>query len=246
MDNLLLHRSIRKYKQTPISESVLNEILEVGIRASNTGNMQAYSIIVTKKPEMIERLAPCHYNQFASKAPVQLTFCADFNRFSKWCKQRKAEPGYDNFLAFFTGATDALLTAQNICIASEKRGLGICYLGTTVYNAEKIIEILELPKGVVPIVTVVMGYPDEQPELTDRLPIEAVVHNETYHDYSEEDINRLYVEKESSDLSKRLLEENNKETLAQIFTDNRYPKNLFVNTSNTYLNILKRQGFMNQ
>ncbi|MDR1054279.1 MAG: nitroreductase family protein [Prevotellaceae bacterium] len=246
MENLLAHRSIRVYKNKPVDQQLINEILEAGIRASNTGNMQVYSIVISTLPELIERLAPCHFNQPASKAPVQLTFCVDFNRFTKWCKQRKAEPSYDNFLAFFTGATDALLAAQNVCIAAESKGLGICYLGTTVYNAEKIIEILELPTGVVPIVTLVMGYPDEQPGLTDRLPLEAVVHNETYHDYSEDAINRLYAEKESSSLTKELLEINKKETLAQIFTDNRYSKKLFVDVSRTYLEVLKKQGFMNQ
>lgn len=246
MESLLSHRSIRKYKDTSVNREVLNKILEAGIRASNTGNMQAYSIVVTTAPEMIERLAPCHFNQPASKAPVQLTFCADFNRFTKWCELRNAQPGYDNFLGFLTGATDALLAAQNVCIAAESKGLGICYLGTTVYTAEKIIDILQLPKGVVPVVTVVMGYPDEQPGLTDRLPLEAVVHNETYHDYTAEDIDRLYAEKEALDLTKRLLEENKKETLAQIFTDNRYPKKLFTDVSGSFLEILKKQGFMNQ
>ena len=246
MESLLSHRSIRKYKDTSLNREVLNKILEAGIRASNTGNMQAYSIVVTTAPEMIERLAPCHFNQPASKAPVQLTFCADFNRFTKWCELRNAQPGYDNFLGFLTGATDALLAAQNVCIAAESKGLGICYLGTTVYTAEKIIDILQLPKGVVPVVTVVMGYPDEQPGLTDRLPLEAVVHNETYHDYTAEDIDRLYAEKEALDLTKRLLEENKKETLAQIFTDNRYPKKLFTDVSGSFLEILKKQGFMNQ
>ena len=246
MESLLSHRSIRKYKDTSVNREVLNKILEAGIRASNTGNMQAYSLVVTTAPEIIERLAPCHFNQPASKAPVQLTFCADFNRITKWCELSNAQPGYDNCLGFLTGATDALLAAQKVCIAAESKGLGICYLGTTVYTAEKIIDILQLPKGVVPVVTVVMGYPDEQPGLTDRLPLEAVVHNETYHDYTAEDIDRLYAEKEALDLTKRLLEENKKETLAQIFTDNRYPKKLFTDVSGSFLEILKKQGFMNQ
>ena len=76
------------------------------------------------------------------QAPLVLTFCADFNRFNKWCRQRKADPGYDNFLSFMTAAIDALLAAQNCALAAEAHGLGICYLGTTTYNADKIIEIL--------------------------------------------------------------------------------------------------------
>ncbi len=246
MKAIMSHRSIRKYKSKSIDDSLLNEILLAGTRASNTGNMQVYSIVVTTDAEIKKQLAPCHFNQaMVTQAPVVLTFCADFNRFSKWCEQRKATPGYDNFLSFTTAAIDALLAAQNVCIAAEDKGLGICYLGTTTYTAAKIIEVLGLPKGVVPITTVVVGYPETIPELTDRLPLEAVVHREVYHDYSPDDINRLYAEKEAMPSTKQLLEENKKETLAQIFTDNRYTKKDNVAFSKAFLKVLHDQGFMN-
>ncbi|MCK4989777.1 MAG: NADPH-dependent oxidoreductase, partial [Bacteroidales bacterium] len=196
-DTILNHRTIRKYKIDPIPEQILQYILDAGIRASTTGNMQLYSIISTTDEKIKEELAPCHFNQpMVKEAPVVLTFCADFNRFNKWCRLNKAEPGYDNFLSFMTAAIDALLVAQNVCVAAEDAGLGICYLGTTTYMAGKIIEVLDLPKGVVPLTTVTVGYPDEMPELTDRLPLEAVVHREKYHDYSDSDIHSHYREKE--------------------------------------------------
>ncbi|SDB81720.1 NADPH-dependent oxidoreductase [Williamwhitmania taraxaci] len=246
MKAIMNHRSIRKYKTNRIDDAILNEILLAGTRASNTGNMQVYSIVVTTDAEIKKQLAPCHFNQaMVTQAPVVLTFCADFNRFSKWCEQRKATPGYDNFLSFTTAAIDALLAAQNVCIAAEDKGLGICYLGTTTYTAAKIIEVLGLPKGVVPITTAVVGYPETIPELTDRLPLEAVVHREVYHDYSPDDINRLYAEKEAMPSTKQLLEENKKETLAQIFTDNRYTKKDNVAFSKAFLKVLHDQGFMN-
>jgi nitroreductase len=246
MKALLNHRSIRKYKSDPIDDSLLQEILTAGTRASTTGNMQVYSIIVTREEEVKRQLLPLHFNQqMVMQAPVVLTFCADFNRFNKWCKQRNANPGYDNFLSFFTAAIDALLAAQNVCIAAEEKGLGICYLGTTTYTADKIIEVLKLPKGVVPVTTVVMGYPDEQPELTDRLPLAGVIHHEVYHDYSEGDIDQIYKQKESLPLTKKLLEENKKETLAQIFTDNRYTLKDNVAFSKNLLKVLEQQGFMN-
>jgi hypothetical protein len=179
------------------------------------------------------------------QAPVILTFCADFNRFNKWCLSRKAEPGYDNFLSFFTAAIDALLAAQNAVIEAESQGLGICYLGTTTYLAGQITEILHLPKGVVPVTTVVMGYPDESPDLTDRLPLEAIVHDEIYSDYSAEDIDRIYAEKEALPLTKRLLEENQLETLAQIFTQRRYTLKDNLYFSKEFLNLIEKQGFMN-
>lgn len=246
MSAIMNHRSIRKYKSDPIDKSILDDILLAGTRASTTGNMQVYSIVVTTNQEIKKQLAPCHFNQgMVTQAPVVLTFCADFNRFNKWCQLRKANPGYDNFLSFFTAAIDALLVAQNVCIAAEEQGLGICYLGTTTYTADKIIDILKLPKGVVPITTVVVGYPEEVPELTDRLPLASVIHHDVYQDYSDGDIDQMYSAKEDLPLTKKLLLENNKETLAQIFTDNRYTKKDNVAFSKVFLKVLEQQGFMN-
>lgn len=247
IDTLLNHRTIRKYTSEPVDEPMLNKILEAGTRASTTGNMQVYSIIVSKDQKMKDKLAPCHFNQpMIKEAPVVLTFCADFNRFNKWCKLRNAEPGYDNFLSFVTAAIDALLVAQNVCVAAESEGMGICYLGTTTYLAKNIIDVLELPKGVVPITTVTLGWPAEDPEQIDRLPLESVVHNETYHDYSDEDIDRMYAEKEAREDSKGFVTENDKESLAQVFTDIRYKKADNVTFSNMLLEVLREQGFMNQ
>ena len=247
LDTIFNHKSIRKYKTDLISEKDLQEILEAGTRASTSGNMQVYSIVVTRDEEMKKKLAPTHFNQpMATQAPVVLTFCADVNRFEKWCKQRNADPGYDNFLWFTNAVIDAMLVAQNCCVAAEDKGLGICYLGTTTYTADKIIDILELPKGVVPITTVVVGHPDEDPGLTDRLPLEGVVHYEKYKDYTASDIDDIYAEKESLESTKALLEENQKETLAQVFTDNRYKKADNVHFSNVFFDVLKKQGFFNQ
>lgn len=241
------HRTIRKYKDTPIKEELLSEILYSGTRASTTGNMQVYSIIATTDQEIKDELSPCHFNQpMIKQAPVVLTFCADYNRFNKWCQQRDAVPGYDNFLSFVTGAIDALLAAQNVCIAAEDEGLGICYLGTTIYMAEKIIDILDLPEGVVPLTTVTIGYPDEAPDLTDRLPLDAVVHYEKYRDYSEERIDELYSEKEKLPENIDFIEENGLETLAQVFTNVRYKKADNIAFSNALLGVLKKQGFMRQ
>ena len=245
LDILMQHRTIRKYKEADISNDLLNKILEAGCRASTTGNMQVYSIVVSRDGEMKKKLAGCHFNQsMVEKAPVVLTFCADFNRFNKWCLQSNADPGYGNFLSFFTAAIDALLVAQNVCIAAESEGLGICYLGTTTYLAGKIIELLHLPKGVVPVTTVTIGWPDEHPELVDRLPLDAIVHSETYQDYDQEDIARLYAAKEALPEYIRFVEENQKETLDQVFTDVRYKKADNELFSGMLLEVLKKQGFM--
>lgn len=240
------HRTIRKYKEQQIDIPTLNKILNAGIRASTTGNMQVYSVIVTTDKDIKQSLWECHFKQnMVLQAPVILTFCADFNRFNKWCENRNAEPGYDNFLSFYTASIDALLVAQNVALAAEQEGLGICYLGTTTYNANKIIEILKLPKYVVPVTTLVVGYPDENPELTDRLPLEGVIHYEKYNDYSVNQIDEIYKEKESLSQTKDLIEQNKTENLAQIFTQKRYTKKDNVLFSKSFLKVITEQGFMN-
>jgi nitroreductase len=244
-DLLLNRRTIRKYTHEPVDDKLLNEVLNMGCRCSTTGNMQVYSIIISRSEDKKKVLAPLHFNQkMITEAPVVLTFCADFNRFKKWCSIRNAEPGYDNFLSFFTAAIDALLVAQTVCIAAESKGLGICYLGTTTYMAHKIIEVLKLPKGVVPVTTVTIGWPAEKPELVDRLPLDAVIHNEIYSDYTDDRIEFYYREKEARKDSLQFVKENNKETLAQVFTDVRYKKADNIYFSNMLLQVLKDQGFM--
>lgn len=245
-DILLQHRSVRKYTNTQVADDVLNFVLEAGIRASNTGNMQTYSMIITTDSSLRQKLWEVHFKQdMVLQAPVHITFCADFNRFSSWCEQRDAVPGFDNFLSFFGAAVDALLVSQNVCIAAEAKGLGICYLGTAVYNADKLIEILKLPRLVVPVASIVLGYPEEVPSLTDRLPLIGVVHKEEYHDYSATDIDNIYQEKESMQFYQDLLKINDKATLAQIFTDKRYTKKDNIFFSKKYLEVLNSQGFMN-
>ena len=244
MDSLKQRRTIRKYQQKDISVEMLNDLLESAVRASTVGNMQVYSVIVTRDPARKAKLAPAHFNQpMVQSAPVVLTFCIDLRRFSKWCECRKATPGYNNFEWFVTGAVDTLLAAQTFCVAAEQKGLGICYLGTTTYNPDQIVEVLELPELVFPITTITVGWPADEPAMVDRLPIEAVVHEEVYHDYTPADIDRLYAYKESLAENLQFIAENHKETLAQVFTDVRYTKKDSEAMSVKLWEVMKKQGF---
>ena len=224
---------------------MLNELLETSSRASTMGNLQLYSVVVTRDAEMKKKLAPVHFNQpMVMNAPVVLTFCADFRRTSTWCNERKAVPGYDNFLSFFNASIDTLLLTQTFCTLAEEKGLGICYLGTTVYNPDMLVDILNLPPLVMPVATITVGYPNEHPEQPDRLPLEAFVHEEVYHDYTRADIDRLYAYKESLPENDFFVKENKKETLAQVFAEVRYTKKDNEAMSETFLKTLKKQGFL--
>lgn len=218
-------RTIRKYTNQEVPQALLREIVEEAMHAPTTGNMQLYSVVATYSPEVRKQLAPAHFGQpQLQDCAVALTVCADFNRFVKWCRQRNAEPGYDNLQSLGTACLDAAIFAQALVEAAEKRGLGTCYLGTTTYNAPQIAEILHLPQRVVPVTTITVGYPADKGSDSGRLPVDAVLHIDTYADYSAADIDRLYAEKEARADSKQFAAENGKDTLAQVFTDVRYTR----------------------
>ena len=245
MESLNKRRSIRKYADKDVSNELLTRLLREAERTQTMGNLQLYSVVVTRSEEKKRQLAPAHFNQpMVTGTPVVLTFCADFRRTSRWAEERNAVPGYDNFLSFINAASDALLYTQTFCNLADEEGLGYCYLGTTVYMPQQIIDVLELPRLVMPIATITLGWPDENPPLSDRLPIESIIHEETYHDYTPELIDRFYNEKESLAENKEFVKINNKETLAQIFTDIRYTKKDNEAMSEGFLEALRRQGFM--
>lgn len=226
IETILKHRSIRKFTTEEVSKEDLELILRCACNGSTLGNMQLYSIIVSTDKEMMKKAAPLHFNQpIATNAPLMLTFCADLHRFNRYCEFRGAATDcYSNLQSYQWAVTDAIIAAQNACVAAESLGLGICWLGTITYQIDKFIELLKLPRNVIPVACISIGHPDEHPELTDKLPIEAMIHQEIYQDYSEYDINKLYKEKEAHPNTVKILEENQLENLAQVFTERRYTK----------------------
>ncbi|WP_289870910.1 nitroreductase family protein [uncultured Duncaniella sp.] len=237
-------RTIRRYEPSrPVSIEFIDKMLEDAARAANTGNMQTYSVIVSTDPEEIARLSPAHLNQPAiTGAKAVLTFCIDFNRFNRWCRINSTEPGLNNLQGFTWGVIDTSIFAQQFVTIAEMNGLGTCYLGTTTYNAGQIAEVLGLPSDVVPVITVTIGYPAESPELQERLPIGAIVHHSRYVNPSDDELREVYSEKENLESSKQFVKENNKENLAQVFAEVRYPRAANEQFSRVYKEYLKNQG----
>ena len=240
-----MRKSIRKYKAQPVSDELLNNLLTQAEHTQTMGNLQLYSVVVTRSEEMKQKLAPAHFNQPMVKgADVVLTFCADYNRTTQWALNRKAHPGYGNFLSFVNAATDALLYCQRFCDLAEEAGLGLCFLGTTIYQPQPIIDVLKLPKLVMPIATITLGWPDETPTPSERLPLSAIRHDETYQPVTAATIDRDYTEKEALPINQHFVAENNVETLAQVFADIRYKASDCEAMSVTLLDALKQQGFL--
>lgn len=238
-------KTIRKYSSKVVSDELLHRLLKEAEQTPTMGNLQLYSVVITRSEEGKKALAPAHFNQpMITGAPVVLTICADFRRTTLWAEQRKAEPGYDNFLSFMNAATDALLYTQSFCNLAEAEGLGTCFLGTTVYMPQMIIDTLHLPRLVFPVATITLGWPDEDPAQSDRLPLDAMIHDEQYSDYTPEKIDKAYAYKEGLEENKHFVEINHKETLAQVFTDCRYTKKDNIAMSEGMIEALKHQGFL--
>ena len=245
MKSIQNRTSIRKYSSREVSDELLNRLLEEAERTPTMGNLQLYSVVITRSEEGKKALAPAHFNQpMVTGAPVVLTICADYRRTTLWAENRKAHPGYDNILSFMNAATDALLLTQTFCNLAEEEGLGTCFLGTTVYMPKMIIDTLKLPKLVMPVATITLGWPDEQPALSERLPLRSIIHQETFEDYTPEKIDDFYAEKENLEVNKEFVRINNVETLAQVFTDIRYTKKDCETMSKGLLDALKNQGFL--
>lgn len=245
MKSIQNRTSIRKYSSREVSDELLNRLLEEAERTPTMGNLQLYSVVITRSEEGKKALAPAHFNQpMVTGAPVVLTICADYRRTTLWAENRKAHPGYDNILSFMNAATDALLFTQTFCNLAEEEGLGTCFLGTTVYMPKMIIDTLKLPKLVMPVATITLGWPDEQPALSERLPLRSIIHQETFEDYTPEKFDDFYAEKENLEVNKEFVRINNVETLAQVFTDIRYTKKDCETMSKGLLDALKNQGFL--
>lgn len=245
MNPFSTRRSVRQYSDREVPEALLNSILESAMRAPTCGNMQLYSVVVTRSEEGKKALAPAHFNQpMVTDAPVVLTVCADFNRFTRWCELSDADPGYDNFLSFMSAVADATIFAQQIVAIAESEGLGTCYLGTVTYNADMISEVLDLPELCIPVACITLGWPSGEGIETERLPLCAVVHEEKYRNDSDEEIIQLFKAKDDYAPNRQFIEENGKQTLAQVFTDVRYPRAMNEEFSTKFLALLRQKRFM--
>ncbi len=242
IDLLNSHRSIRRYKSTPIAQELLDRIVEAGARASNTGNMQLYSVIVTRQTDRIAELSKLHFGQGAT-APLLLTICADVNRYHHWCRLRGCDEPYSNLLWLLSATVDASLFAQNVCIAAEAEGLGFCYLGTVLYNTSAIAKLLDIPTGVVPVITLSMGYPDENPDQSERLPLDGIMHEETYRHYSDSDIDDIHRQREQFPFNREMVAQNGVRNLAELFTTKRYPRKDNESISAALHEFLTQAGF---
>lgn len=192
------HRSIRHYKPDPIPAAQVEQVLADAIAgSSSSGNLNSVSMVLTRDPERKRRLYQLHFEQdMVLEAPLVITFCADWYRTREWLRRRGARDNFDNLIGYHVAAFDAMILSQSVCLGFEAQGLGICYMGTTLHAMGEIAALLDLPDTCLPVTTIVVGHPAEDPPKRDRLPLHAFLHEESYHRPTDAELDAIYAQRE--------------------------------------------------
>jgi nitroreductase len=249
------HRSIRDYRPDPIDPKLIDEVCEEAILgSSSSGNLNSVSIVLTQDEERKKKLYELHFEQpMVIQAPLVVTFCADWHRTRRWLAMRGARDNFNNFIGYHVAAFDAIIVAQNVCLGFQSRGLGICYMGTTLHSMTAIGDFLGLPETCVPVTTIVVGYPNENPAKRDRLPYQSLIHEETYHMPTDEDIEATYEHREVRGWQRYMsmpdirqeIEEKGIKSLAQYYTSEvKYDPDQFRLDSDNLRALLESKRFL--
>jgi nitroreductase len=250
------HRSIRRYKPDPLPDHFIDGVLQQALHgSSSSGNLNLVSVVKTRDAERKRRLYELHSEQpMVLQAPLVLTFCADTHRTRAWLADRGARPGFGDFKSYHVAAFDAVILAQTAALAFESHGLGICYMGTTLFSMAEIAEFLALPDHVVPVTSLVVGHPDEAPAQRDRLPPTAWIHSERYAAPTPDSIERDFSARDRAGWERYLsmrpemaqqFAEHGITSLAQYYTSKlKYDPDRFAEYSEALRRTLTERGFL--
>jgi nitroreductase len=184
IDLLKSHRTVRRYTDQPLPDGLLEELIACGQCASTSSNLQAYSIIHVADPEKKTEIANlCADQTQIHQSAAFLAFCADLHRDRLAFDLHNGERFDDAFIeALMIAAVDAALVMQNVAVAAEAHGLGICMIGAIRNQPTRVGELLELPKHVFAVSGFCIGYPDpDHPtSVKPRLPQQAILHRDRY------------------------------------------------------------------
>jgi nitroreductase len=249
------HRSIRHYKPDPIPAELVEQVLGDAVAgSSSSGNLNSYSMVLTRDPERKRRLYTLHFEQdMVLGAPLLITFCADWYRTREWLRRRGARDNFGNLIGWHVAAFDAMILSQSVCLGFEAHGLGICYMGTTLHSMSEIADFLDLPDTCLPVTTIVVGYPAEDPPKRDRLPLRAFFHEETYRRPSEAELESIFEQREVKGWARYMAYPELKEkveslgitSLAQFYTSEaKYDPEVFRRDSEELRRLLEEKHFI--
>lgn len=180
------HRSIRKFTDEPISDEMVSEIMSAGLAAATSSNLQGATVIRVRNAETRAAIATLAGGQtYVETAAAFFVWCADLHRSAVACEMGGGELSAGMTEHFVIAAVDCALAAQNAVVAAESLGLGICYIGGIRNDPQQMAELLELPEQVFPVFGLCLGWPDQDPELKPRLPLNVTLKEERYDETSD-------------------------------------------------------------
>ncbi len=192
IDTIENHVSIRKYRPDPIPEEHLQLIMRAAQRAPTDAALHLWTAIRVSDREARKKIAEAIRQPHVYEAAEFFVFVADLHRLRKLLQYRGEDLGKVDFSLLLFSAIDAGLAAENMAIAAESLGYGICFIGAIMNAPELIIELLGLPEKTFPLFGLVIGVPDEKPSKRPRIPLEYLVHENHYRDYDNHDLQRIY------------------------------------------------------
>jgi len=188
-------KSVRAFTDRPITAEETAAILEAAANAPTAGNQQLYTIInVTDAKLKAELAESCDHQPFIAKAPLVLVFCADCRKWYNAFLQFGCEPRELGVGDLMLAVSDTNIAAQNAVVAAHSLGIGSCYIGDIMENAEKQRELLSLPKYVFPAAMLVFGYPTEQQIQRPKPPrsdMRHIVHENAYRDMDADELKQM-------------------------------------------------------
>jgi nitroreductase len=174
------HRSVRRYRPDPVEDALLEEAVASAQHAATSHAVQGYGVLRVRDPARRARLAElCGEQPQVAAAPVLLVVCGDQRRHRLVAAARGAAH-VANLETFLLTVVDASLFAQNLALALESVGLGICYIGGLRNRLPEVDRLLQVPAGVLPLYGLCAGWPDEDPPTRPRLPLEGVLFDERW------------------------------------------------------------------
>lgn len=175
------HRSIRQYTDKPIDESQLRRLIQCAQGAASSSFIQAYSLVqVTNKANRQKIATLAGGQKWIESAAEFLIICADLSRVEYACIEQGFGALEGNTEHFITSTVDAALFAQNLMLGAESEGLGAVFIGGIRNDTDQIAELLNLPDQVYPVFGLCLGWPDAEPDLKPRLPVEVILHKDSY------------------------------------------------------------------
>lgn len=181
------HRSVRKFTDQKMPPELLRELVSAGQAAASSNHVQAYSVIHVTTPAKREQIAELAGGQgYVASASDFLVFCADMKRPTDASERTGANVVRGMTEQLLVASVDTALMAQNVAVAAESEGLGICYIGGIRNNPQAVSELLELPEHVYPVFGMCIGYPAHDPDVKPRLPVEAILKEDRYTDDREQ------------------------------------------------------------